>query len=391
MISFENALELTLDVDVTLASETDNFLNSLNRVIAQDVLSDIDMPPFNKSAMDGFAISNEDINNFCEVIEVIPAGKIPQKIINKKQCSKIMTGAMLPDGADRVIPIEDVIFDEKSYIKCVKEQKFDNICYKSEDIKKGDVVIKKGTLIKAHHIAVLASVGCVNPLLYKKIKIFIAATGDELTEPDTLPGKAMIRNSNAYQLLSQIENTGAIGVYKGIIPDTEKDTKQFIENAFENADVVIMSGGVSMGDFDFIPDALKNIGADIIYKSVAIKPGRPTVFAKKNNKFFFGLPGNPVSSYSIFELLVKPLLMKMTGSVYKKLTLKMPLNQDYFRKKAKRLEAIPVNIINGESVIPIEYHGSAHINALTDADGFAFIPVGIKNLKKGDIVDVRLL
>lgn len=389
MISFEKALELTLNVDISLSTESDNFINSVNRVIAQDVISDINMPPFNKSAMDGYAILNEDINNFCEVIEIIPAGKIPHKSINKKQCSKIMTGSMMPVGAERVVPVEDVFIDENNKIKCIKVQKSENICYQGEDVKKGDIVIKKGTIIKARHIPVLASVGCVKPLLYKKIKIFIAATGDELVEPYSIPDKAMIRNSNAYQLLAQIDNVGGEGVYKGIIADSEKDTKQFIEYAFKNADIIIMTGGVSMGDFDFVPDVLKNIGAEIIYKSVAIQPGRPTVFAKKNNKFFFGLPGNPVSSYTIFELLVKPLLIKMTGACENPIYIKMPLAKDYIRKKSERLAVIPIKIIERESVTPLEYHGSAHINALTNADGFAFIPIGIKNLKKGDFVDVR--
>ena len=285
MISFEQALELTLNVDFNLITENVNILKSLNRVLAEDVISDIDMPPYNKSAMDGYAMQSEDINDFCEVIEIIPAGKNPEKKISKKTCSKIMTGAVLPDNANIVIPVEDVEIDDKGRIKCSKPQKSDNICRKGEDIHKGQTVINKGTIIKSQHIPVLASVGCVNPLVYKQKQITVAATGNELVEPDIMPGEAMIRNSNAYQLIAQIENTGSLYHYAGIIPDNEKSIINFLRNNIHKSDLIIITGGVSAGDFDYVPLALQQFGAIIIYKSIAIQPGRPVVFAKYNDKY----------------------------------------------------------------------------------------------------------
>lgn len=389
MVLFEEALEIVEKSACLKRTEKIDYTLSLGRILAEDVRSDMEMPPFNKSAVDGYACKNEDLSNMMEVIEIIPAGKAPDKAVKKGQCSKIMTGAPIPDGSDSVIMVEDVEEFPENKIKYLKDKVKDNICYRGEDIKANAIVIEKGELIKPQHIAVLATVGCVNPLVYEKVKVAVISTGDELVEPDVKPALSQIRNSNAWQLMAQVENIGAEANYIGIALDTEESTREKISLAFENNDVVLLTGGVSMGDFDFVPKIMDELEVDIKFKSIAVQPGRPTVFGVKDSQFIFGLPGNPVSSFVQFELLVKPLVYLMTGYDYQPVQFKLPMGKDYVRRRSTRLSWLPVQINDNGEVIPQEYHGSAHINALTTANGLISVPIGQTELKKGDLVDVR--
>lgn len=389
MISFEEASKIIAGNTKTLEIEQIDFQEALGRILAEDIQSDIDMPPFNKSAMDGYACRMEDIKNELEVLEIIPAGQPPTKSIGKNQCSKIMTGSVLPVGADCVIMVEYTKELENNKILFTAENSKPNFVPQGEDVKKGDLVIEKGTLIKPQHIAVMASVGCVKPLVYRKVRVGVLSTGDELVEPNVFPETSRIRNSNAYQLVAQAERMGCITDYLGIAKDSEDDSKIMIEKALQNSDVVLLTGGVSMGDFDFIPEAFKQMGIDIKFKSIAVQPGRPTVFGTYRQKYIFGLPGNPVSSFNIFELFVKPMLYSMMGYDYKPMNIKMPMGKTYSRKKSERKSFLPVMIGDSGEVFPIKYHGSAHVHALVFADGLISIPIGKTELQKGELVDVR--
>ena len=389
MIKFEEALEIVEKSAFRLETERIDFAESLNRVLAEDVKSDMEMPPFNKSAVDGYACKKADLLNEMEVIEIIPAGKEPIKTVGINQCSKIMTGAPMPKGADVIIMVEDVKEMPGNKIRYLKENVKDNVCYKGEDIKEGEVIIKKGSLIKPQHIAVMATAGCINPVVYRQVKIGVISTGDELVEPDIKPAPSQIRNSNAYQLLSQVKNVGAIPNYIGIALDTEESTRQMLEKAFDDNDIILLTGGVSMGDYDYVPQILNELGVKLFFKSIAVQPGRPTVFGTMDKQFIFGLPGNPVSSFVQFELLVKPLIYKLNGFEYKPMKVRLPMGKEYSRKRSTRLSWLPVQINNNGEVIPMSYHGSAHINSLTEADGMISIPIGKTEIKKGDLVDVR--
>jgi len=389
MIHFEEALKIVTDQGFDIDSERVDFNQVLNRVLAEDIKSDMPMPPFDKSAVDGYACKKEDLFEILEVIEIIPAGKAPSKIVGSKQCSKIMTGAPVPEGADTIFMVEDVEELPDNKVKYLKESVKNNVCYIGEDIKAKEVVLKKGTLIKPQHIAVLATVGAVNPLVYKKINIGVISTGNELVEPNIKPAISQIRNSNAYQLLAQVENLGAEANYIGIALDTEESIREVLNNAFENNDIVLLTGGVSMGDFDHVPKVLQELGVQLKFKSIAVQPGRPTVFGVRDKQYIFGLPGNPVSSFVQFELLVKPLVYKLTGVEFDSKKIILPMGKVYKRKKSTRLSWLPVKINEKGKVFPLEYHGSAHINALTEADGLIAVPIGQTTLKKGELVDVR--
>lgn len=391
MITLEKASAIVLDaVSYELNSEVVPLEKSLNRILAMDVNSDVNMPPFNKSAMDGYACKMEDIFKELEVLEVIAAGKQPTKSIGSGQCAKIMTGAMMPEGADCVLKVEETEEISSTHIKFIGKQTKPNFVELADDVKEGDLVMKKGIIIRPQHFAVAAAVGLTEARVYKKVRVGIISTGDELVEPAMKPALSQIRNTNAYQLVGQLLKMNVTPYYFGIARDNEESTKRIISKAIDETDVIILSGGVSMGDFDFIPKIFEQLGVDVRFKTIAIQPGKPTVFGVLKNKFIFGLPGNPVSSFNIFELLAKPLIYKLMGHHYAPDLIQMLMGKTYSRKKSSRKSFIPVKIENGK-VWPIDYHGSAHINALSDAFGFMAIPIGIEEIKEGDLVDVRQL
>jgi len=391
MIKFEEAFDIVLNsANFTLKSERVAYSESMGRILAEDVMSDINMPPFDKSAMDGFACKRADINNELDVIEVIPAGSIPEREIGSNQCSKIMTGAIIPQGADCVIMVEHTKKIGDNKIKFTFKYTNTNICYFAEDIKKNDLVLKQGIEIKPQHIAVMASVGCTQPLVSTRPKIGIISTGDELVEPDKFPGKSQIRNSNGHQLVAQVKRIGAIANYIGIAEDSEKVTYDTVSKALSENDIVLLTGGVSMGDFDFVPKIMTKIGVDIKFESLAVKPGKPTTFGTfGKEKFIFGLPGNPVSSYTQFELLVKPLVLKLIGATQLAKLIKLPMGAEYSRRKSSRKSFIPVYIKDDGKAYPVEYHGSAHIHSYVFADGITSIEIGKQKLEIGELVDVR--
>ena len=391
MIAFEEALNIVLLSAKPLNTESVSLNQSLNRVLADDVFSDIDMPPFNRSAVDGYACRKADLNSTLTVIELIKAGKVPEKTIGEGQCSKIMTGAMVPEGADAVIMVEETDEVSEETIRFTGQRVAVNISYKAEDIRKGDKVLEEGVLIRPGQIAVLAAVGCTMPLVYKQPVVAVLSTGDELVEPDIFPEPSQIRNSNAAQLMAQITAMNAIPKYFGLVPDDEEQTRKSIEQALASADLVLLTGGVSMGDFDFIPGILQEQRVEILFNRIAVQPGKPTVFGLRDDKYVFGLPGNPVSSFVQFEMLVKPLLYALSGHTYRPVQFKLPLAVDYSRRNNQRLAFVPVTFLQSQGVTPVEYHGSAHIHAYVAADGIMRVPLGINHFKKGDLVDVRSL
>ena len=349
------------------------------------------MTPFDKAAMDGFACRKEDLDNELEVIETVAAGQIPQKSIEAGQCVRIMTGAMIPEGADTVIMVEQTEMTGEERVRFTGSRTTANIAYRAEDVTAGDVMWKKGEPILASHIAIFAAVGCTEPLVAKQPRVAVLSTGDELVEPYEKPGPGKIRNSNAWQLMAQIRNVNCIANYMGIVPDTEEETDLAISKALEENDVVILTGGVSMGDFDFVPKVMKKNNVDIRFQKVAVKPGRPTVFGVTEKSYIFGLPGNPVSSYINFEVFVKPMLYKLMGHDYRPVELTLPMAADYKRKKADRLEWVPVDITPAGEVLPVSYHGSAHIHAVCLSKALMKVPVDMFTFDKGETVHVRPL
>jgi len=295
MTSFDQALELIKSFARPTGSERIDLFHSLNQTLAENVYSDSCMPPFNKSAMDGYACRRLDISNPLQVIEEIPAGTVPTLTIGENQCARIMTGAMVPEGADWVIMKEDVQEITPELVVCRKELLKSNICYKGEDIKKGDLVLEEGGRILPSHIAILASVGHVKPLVYLAPKVAILSTGSELVEPEQLPAISKIRNSNSYQLMAQAQQLGIVPDYLGIAADVEESLKEILSMSLEKYDVTVISGGVSVGDFDFVPRILKALGVNIRLHGMDVRPGQHMLFGEKDGHVVFGFPGKPGS------------------------------------------------------------------------------------------------
>ena len=398
MITFEEALQSALDHATLMSKERVRLMDAYARVLAEDIFSDSDMPPFDKSAVDGYACRIEDIiyskdgnsmvSLFC--IETIPAGKIPENQIMQGQCANIMTGGVLPEGADCVVMVEDTEILENGYIRISKAKSARNICFKGEDITKGNKVLSAGTMIRPQHIAVLASVGAISPSVFEKVKICVLSTGDELVEPEHVPSLSKIRNSNSYQMMAQLERVGALSHYGGIAEDNENALKAVIAFSMLENDLILLTGGVSMGDLDYLPKVLEDMGVEIIFRSIAIQPGKPALFGKKGQKYIFGLPGNPVAAFVLFEILVKPFIQKMSGKTDPDPLIKLHLGVDFERKKSSRKAIYPVKILHGE-IFPVEYHGSAHIHAYTQADGIISMSIGETLLKRGTLIDIKLV
>jgi molybdopterin molybdotransferase len=391
MITYKEAYNIVISSARLLEKETVCLPDAVGRILANDIIADMDMPPFDKSAMDGYACRREDIFLPLQVTEVIPAGSFPTIKIEKGLCAKIMTGAMLPEGADCVLMVEQTKIIDENKIQFTGTTTTNNISYKAEDIKKGNVVLEKGLMLQPQHVAILASVGVPDPSVYRQPRVAIISTGDELVEPDAIPNPTQIRNSNAWQLIAQVKKAGAIPVYSGIAKDSPQETERMIQKAITENDVLLLTGGVSMGDFDFVPEVLKNNNISLKFEKLHVKPGRPTVFGFNDSCFVFGLPGNPVSAYITFETLTKPLLYKMMGYDYKPLQIMLPLASAYTRRKPDRLEWIPVKINQSGEAEFIEYHGSAHVHSLCFADGIIAVSEDTIEIKKGEKVHVRLL
>jgi molybdopterin molybdotransferase len=389
MIPFEKAFEIVMNSAFSTGTETIQFNDSLNRVLSAQVFSDMDMPPFNKSSVDGFAIRKSDIGSDLEIIETIPAGKYPEKSIGGNQCSRIMTGAPVPEGADCVIMVEDTEILPSGKVKFRGTFTKENIAFRAEDIKKGDVVLEPGRIIRPQDIAVMASVGHTSVTVGRKPRIGVISSGSELVEPHYVPSGSQIRNSNSFQLMAQVERAGGQGKYYGIASDDEAITLSIVEKAISENDIVLISGGVSMGDFDFVPSVLERAGVKILFSRVAIQPGKPTIFGLHKKSVIFGLPGNPVSSFIIFELLTKPLIFKMMGHELKPFEIRLPMKEKFSRKYAERMALIPVVITGDGMVRAAEFHGSAHLSALPQSDGIVALNAGIKTIEKGEIVSVR--
>ncbi len=388
MIKFEEAMEIAGRHKINPGTESIGFMDSLGRILAEDIKSDMDMPPFDKTAVDGYACRRADLNKDLVINEVIAAGSLALSPVKEGECAKIMTGAAVPDGADYVFMVE-YAEEKDGRVKFTGKEGKDNIAIKGEDIKQGDIVLKGGRTIKPQDIAVMATVGAVEVTVSCKLKVGIISTGDELVEPENVPAKGQIRNSNAYQLVAQTIRSGADALYFGIAPDNEEETFDIVARALDACDIVLLTGGVSMGDYDFVPRVLQLAGVEILFDRVAVQPGKPTTFGVGKNALVFGLPGNPVSSFVQFELFVRPLIQRSMSANWKPESFSIPLAVDYTRKRTERLAFVPVIINEKGEAEPASYHGSAHINALPDAGGLMKVPLGIKELKKGDKVDVR--
>jgi len=322
MTSYEEANEIISKEfsNYKLEIEEVDLSDSTGRILAEDIYSDIDLPPFTNSAMDGFAIKFKPDTTKWKIIGEISAGNFKEYNINEGLTVSIMTGGKIPDGADTIIPIEDIIIEKDTII--LKEnatfRKGINIRIKGNDLLKNQIALSKNIVIKTRHIAVAASCGKSKLKVYKKLNIAVLATGDELVDITTLPGEDKIRSSNLYALLSAINEMNQTGINLGIVKDQEDEIRTRI-TSFLNSDnnILITTGGVSVGKYDYVKSIMEELGININFWKANIKPGKPIIFGTYNNgsgiKFVFGLPGNPVSCIVNFLIFIKNNILHLLG------------------------------------------------------------------------------
>ncbi|HEV09438.1 MAG TPA: molybdopterin molybdenumtransferase MoeA [Sulfurihydrogenibium azorense] len=402
MLSYKEALDVILDNTKTLGKEKVFLNQALDRVLAEDIVADRDNPPADNSGMDGFAVRYEDIVGASEENPVIltiegesKAGGTPPKL-QKGQAIPIYTGALIPEGADTVIQ-KELTKVENGKVYILKElKKGTNIRLQGEDYKKGDILIKSGKKIRPPEIGILASVNKPTVYVYQKPKVGIITTGDEILDiAEPITKQSQIRTSNTYSLYAQVLQTGAQPVIIGFAKDNPESIKENLEYA-KNCDVLLTTGGVSVGEYDLVKDFVKEVlDVKIHFWKVSIKPGKPLVFGtwgKENEKLFFGIPGNPVASMVVFEIFVKPALKKMMG--YQKLhnpTIDAILTEDFSRKAADRTEFIRLNVEYSDGQFYAKPFGKQASNILTgmvNANGLGIVDIDVYKIEKGSKIKV---
>ena len=388
MIKLNQAMEIINKQTPSVKLETVKTENSLGRLLPKALTSTIESPPFSKAAMDGYAVQSTDTSREFTILETIGAGETPSETVQQGECVKIMTGAVMPEGTDKVIRVEYT--ERNGTVMTIKQnERGTNVIFRAENLKIGDPVLSPG-IIGAKELGIIASLGLSEIEVVKKPVMGVITTGSELKNPGEKLQSGEIYNSNGFQMCAQITENGGIPKYYGIVKDDRISLSNTIKDALKNCDVLLLSGGVSKGEFDYVPEILQENGVEPLFHRVAIKPGRPTFFGKNKDTYIFGLPGNPVSSFVVFEVMVKSLLYRMAGLEYKPMLFKGTLSKTLHRKDTERTEFYPV-IIEGNIIRPIKYLGSSHLNALADANGLLSIGMGTEELKEGEQVDVRPL
>ena len=400
MIQVQEALDKILSKIQFKGVEKVSLDQALGRVLTEDVVSRINNPPLDNSAMDGYALIAGDIQSATpenpvklEMVEEIAAGYTAKGTLKPGQTMRSMTGAPIPPGADAVLMQEDTQKDGDSILCLDKADVEENIREAGEDVRIGEGVLKKGTTLSPAHIGMLAVIGRSQIAVSQRPTVSILSTGDEILELDETPQGPQIFNSNGHMLAAQIKSAGGIPVYLGIAKDTEKDLMEKFEWAL-TADIVVSSGGVSVGDYDLVKSSLQKMGQDMLFWKVAMKPGKPLAFGRIGKTPIFGLPGNPVSSFVSFEQFVRPSLRKVLGcSDLSHKTVQAKLTRT-INKKPGRLHFLSsiVSWADGEyTVTPAGEQGSGILKSAANANGLLIFPLEAEEIKQGQEVAVQLL
>jgi len=313
MVSIEEAQRIILDCGTPLETEKVPVFQGLHRVTAEDQIAPWDLPPADNSAMDGYAFSYASLcENRLKVTDFLPAGKMRTTALPAGEAIRIMTGAPVPPGCDTVVPIEEVTAQGDLISLGAAVKRGAHVRKRGEDISQGEVVIPAGSLLRPQEIGMLCAMGTVSLEVFRKARVAILATGDELLEPGCAPVAGKIINSNSYSLAAQVLEVGGEPIMLGIAPDRLEGTCEKIRAGL-NADLLIVSGGVSVGDCDFVKAAILKLGGVVSFWKVDMKPGKPLAFAMLQGKPIFALPGNPAAAMVSFELFVRPYLLKAMG------------------------------------------------------------------------------
>ncbi|UMT80306.1 molybdopterin molybdotransferase MoeA [Staphylococcus roterodami] len=399
-IPVKEAIQRIVKQQITMPSHKMSLENSLNHILAEDIVATYDIPRFDKSPYDGFAIRSIDSQGASgkhriefKVIDHIGAGSVSNKVVGEREAVRIMTGAQIPAGSDAVVMFEQTIELEDTFTIRKPFTKNENISLKGEETTTGDIVLKKGQVINPGVIAVLATYGYTEVQVIKQSSVAVIATGSELLDVSDPLEDGKIRNSNGPMIHALAEKLGLeVGIYKTQKDDLESGI-QIVKEAMSNHDIVITTGGVSVGDFDYLPEIYKAVNAEVLFNKVAMRPGSVTTVAFANGKYLFGLSGNPSACFTGFELFVKPAVKHMCGAleVFPQVV-KATLMEDFSKANpfTRFIRAKATLTSAGATVVPSGFNKSGAVVAIAHANCMIMLPGGTRGFKAGHTVDVIL-
>ena len=398
MLSVEDALAHILATVRVLGPERVPLLEALGRVLSEEIAADRDIPPADNSAMDGFAIRGEDLaKGACPRLRVVgeaPAGRTSSVVVGEGQAVRIMTGAPVPAGADTVVRFEDTR-TEGSWLEIIKPPRIGaNVRSAGEDVRAGQVVLCPGKVLRPQEIGMLSALGQLEVDVVRRPTVAILPTGDEVVPPDQVPGPGQIRDANSYTVAAQVKRYGGVPIVLEVMRDEDALVRRGVREALRlGVDLIITSGGVSVGDFDLVKQILASEG-EMHFWSLNMKPGRPMAFGVVGDVPLLGLPGNPVAAMISTELLGRPALLKMQGfSDWSRPTFEARLGSAIERKDGRR-HYLRVRLRDSELGLEAELtgdQGSGILNSLVEADGLAIVGEDRRHLPAGSTVPIILL
>jgi molybdopterin molybdotransferase len=402
LTSLTTAQQIVLDAASVLGCEKVGLLDALGRVLGENIIAPRANPPWDNSAMDGFAVRWADIHSEhaiskipeLTIVEDVAAGAVATKSVGQGEAIRIMTGAPMPAGADTVVRVEYTESSETSVrIMMAEYGQGANIRPKGDDVQEGDCIIAKGTQLRSGEIGILSILAKSFVLVHQRPRVGILSTGDELADLDESFDENKIVNSNSYGIAAGVQEAGGTPVLLGIAKDNPDSLKDKIRQGL-TCDILVLSGGVSMGDYDFTKPVFAELGADMNFWKLAIRPGQPVAFGKIQGKLAFGLPGNPVSSMVTFDQLVRPAMMKLGGHATWERPIVKAAFQETFSKQTDRRHFLRGVLAyeNGDLVVRTTgKQGSGILTSMVKANGFIDVPEEVEGLQPGDVVNVQLL
>lgn len=373
-------------------------LASIGRILADPIAADRDFPPFRRAMRDGYALRAADLTNLpvtLEVIGEIKAGAEPEALpreVAAGQAAAIMTGAPAPDGADAVVMVEYTSLSGQRVTVTRAVASGDNIVAAGSEARKGQVLLHHGTRMDYGAIASAASAGLQSVSVFRLPEVAILSTGDEIVEIGERPGPHQIRNSNSYSLAAQVQDAGGVPKMLGIARDEAAPLRRLIEQGL-NHDLLLLTGGVSMGRYDLVEQVLAELGAEFFFTGAQIQPGRPVVFGRVQERYFFGLPGNPISTMVTFELFARPLLEALAGMAARELSFVHARLKSEIKTKAGLRRFLP-GLLSGEfeqaEVELAGWHGSGDVAAMARSNCYIVIPPDRERIAAGEWVAILM-
>lgn len=385
-ISAEKALELIYSVTQPTQTEIVPIENAIHRVIAQKITASYALPSFDNSAMDGYAVRTEDAGRTLTQSCTVFAGDAHEIRLVEDQCIRIMTGAKIPSGCEAIVPIEEVRVEGEKVLLPDRIKPAQHIRLKGEDIQIGMTLIHAGTFIHAHHISLLASQGITHIKVFRKARVALFSSGNELKMHYETLGANQLYNTNTPTFAARSRELGCDVVFTGTAEDTLESIQEHIRRSLD-ADLIITSGGVSVGDADFTKEGFTSLGFESAFESVDIKPGKPTTFGRIGNTLILNLPGNPLAAALCFELFGQSIILALSGRSDKYLSALTTQIKEPFTMKKGRRSLIP-GWYDGATFTPCEKFGPGMVLPLSQANTFMMVDAQVEGFEKGSTVKV---